>query len=118
MKDGAPFRILSAEVHSSRSHPSDWSSRLNAVAGVGVNTVTTYIVWSHHEPQEGAFDFNSMPLEQWLQSINASGLLAIVRVGPYVTAEFDWGGLPYWLSTKPGLELRTNQTMWLSYVDR
>ena len=118
LKDGDPFRILSAEVHSSRAHPSDWEARLEAVASLGVNSVTTYVVWSHHEPQPGAFDFESMPLVRWLQAINSSGLLAVVRVGPYVTAEFDNGGLPYWLATVPGLELRTNQSLWLSYVDR
>ena len=118
IKDGAPFRILSAEVHSSRAHPSDWASRLAAVAALGVNSVTTYIVWSHHEPQPGIFDFDSMPLVNWLQAINSSGLLAIVRVGPYVTAEFDNGGLPYWVPTVPGIQLRTNQSLWLSFVDR
>jgi hypothetical protein len=59
-----------------------------------------------------------MPLVRWLSAINASGLLAIVRVGPYVTAEYDWGGLPFWLSTVSGLKLRTNSSLWLSFVDR
>lgn len=118
IKDGEPFRILSAEVHSSRSHPFDWDARLASVAALGVNTITTYVVWSHHEPQPGQFDFATMPLARWLAAINASGLLAIARIGPYVTAEFDWGGLPYWLSTIPGMELRTNSSLWLAYVDR
>jgi beta-galactosidase len=118
VKDGAPYKILSAEMHSSRSHPSDWTARLEAIAALGVNTVTTYVVWSHHEPQPAEFDFDTMPLARWLQAINSSGLLAIARIGPYVTAEFDWGGLPYWLATIPGVRLRTNSTPWLSYVDR
>ena len=118
VKDGAPFRVLSADVHSSRAHPSDWNARLAAVAALGVNSVTTYVVWAHHEPLPGVFDFESMPLVRWLQAINASGLLAVVRIGPYVTAEFDFGGLPFWLATVPGIRLRTNQTLWLSYVDR
>lgn len=30
----------------------------------------------------------------------------------------DWGGLPYWLATVPGIRLRTNDTTWLGFVDR
>jgi beta-galactosidase GanA len=118
MKDGEPFRVLSAEMHSSRSHPEDWNTRLATLAALGVNTVTTYIVWSHHEPQPKTFDFDTMPLLRWITAINNSGLLAIVRIGPYVTAELDFGGLPFWLSTIPGLQLRTNTTQWISLVDR
>ena len=120
LRDGAPFRIVSAEIHYQRAHPSDWAARLALLRAGGFNTVTTYVQWSLHEPREGAFDFASPDrnLAAWLEAIQAADLLAIVRVGPYITAELDWGGLPFWLATVPDIRLRTNDTVWLAKVDR
>jgi len=119
LRDGAPFRIVSAEIHYQRAHPADWAARLSLLRAAGFNTVTTYVEWALHEPREGAFDFSSPDrnLAEWLRAIQAADLLAIVRVGPYITAELDWGGLPFWLATVPEIRLRTNDTVWLAKVD-
>ena len=37
---------------------------------------------------------------------------------PYITAELDFGGFPFWLTTVPGIALRTNNTVYLGCVDR
>ena len=107
-------------MHYQRAHPSDWAARLALLRAAGFNTVTTYVEWSLHEPLEGAFDFASADrnLAAWLAAIAAADLLAIVRIGPYITAELDLGGLPFWLTTVPGIQLRTNDTVWLGKVDR
>ena len=107
-------------MHYQRAHPGDWAARLALLRAAGFNTVTTYVEWSLHEPLEGAFDFASADrnLAAWLAAIAAADLLAIVRIGPYITAELDLGGLPFWLTTVPGIQLRTNDTVWLGKVDR
>jgi beta-galactosidase len=118
VKDGAPFVFRSAEVHYTRSHPTDWAARLRALALAGFNAVTTYVHWNAHELQPGAFDFSTQNITAWLQAINDAGLLCILRVGPYVTAELDNGGFPYFLATTPGLVFRTNNSVYLGLVDR
>ena len=120
LRDGAPFRIVSAEIHYQRAHPQDWAARLALLRAAGFNCVTTYVEWSLHEPTEGKFDFSSPDrnLAAWLTAIHAADLLAIVRVGPYITAELDFGGLPFWLAAVPDIKLRTNDTVYLSKVDR
>ena len=119
-RDGVNTTLISAEIHYWRVVPGDWAARLAALRQAGFNAVTTYVLWSLHEPQPGAFDWAPAggDLVAWVRSIQAAGLLAIVRVGPYITAEVDWGGLPFWLATVPTMRLRTNDTVWLRYVDR
>ncbi len=120
MKDGHPFRIISGEIHYWRALPEDWPARLAALKAMGFNTVTTYVNWALHEKSPGAFDFTSygQNLTAWLDAIAAADLLAIVRVGPYITAEVDFGGFPWWLINEPNIELRTMNATYLSLVDR
>ena len=59
MNDGAAFRILSGSVHYWRSHPEDWKDRLQLAKKMGVNTITFYVGWWLHEPEDGTFDFTS-----------------------------------------------------------
>jgi beta-galactosidase len=118
VKDGAPFVFRSAEIHYTRSHPTDWAARLRALVLAGFNTVTTYVHWNAHELQPGLFDFSTQNITAWLRAINDAGLLCILRVGPYVTAELDNGGFPFFLATTPGLVFRTNNSVYLGLVDR
>lgn len=119
LKDGTPFKVISAEIHYFRSHPQDWATRLASLRAAGFNTVTTYVSWAEHEAVQGSFDFASPShnLTAWLSAIAAADLLAIVRVGPYITAELDWGGLPAWLAAQEDIPLRTNDPAWLRLCD-
>ena len=118
VKDGISFTFMSAEIHYSRVHPEDWSTRLRALKLAGYNSVTTYTVWNAHEIRPNEFYFSgSSNLTRWFDAIAEAGLLCILRVGPYVTAELDNGGLPFWLATTPGLVFRTNNSQYLNLVD-
>ena len=120
VKDGKPYRILSGEIHFWRMSPVDWEARLAAVAGMGFNTITVYAHWALSEPEPMAFDFSAgKNISAFIElAWRKFGLHSICRVGPYITAETDFGGLPYWLSNVPGLELRRMNAHYLSYVDR
>jgi len=120
IKDGSPFRIISGSMHCWRSKPSDWRKRMEMAKLMGLNTITTYFNWAMHEKQPGQFDFSGdLDIVKYIQTADELGLLVIARVGPYITAEVDFGGFPYWLANvSGGMELRTTDPTFLYYVDR
>lgn len=111
--DGQEFRVLSGALHYFRVLPEQWRHRLRMLRAMGLNTVETYVPWNLHEPRPG--DFRRMDeLGAFLDAAAQEGLLAIVRPGPYICAEWDNGGLPSWLTG----HLRTHDPEYLSHVDR
>nr|WP_055501180.1 beta-galactosidase family protein [Nonomuraea pusilla] len=111
--DGAEFRVLSGALHYFRVHPEQWGHRLAMLRAMGLNTVETYVPWNLHEPSPGEFR-RLEELGAFLDAAAAEGLLAIVRPGPYICAEWDNGGLPAWLTGRP----RTSDPEYLAHVDR
>lgn len=75
----------------------------------GLNAVTTYVEWSLHNPKDGVYSFEGIgDIEQFIKYAAQEDLLVILRPGPYICAERDMGGFPYWLLTKyPNIKLRT-----------
>lgn len=112
--------ILAGTVNYFRLHPDDWRPRLEALKACGFNTVDTYVAWNYHERVEGQFDFTTLnrDLSRFLSLCGEVGLWVYFRPGPYICNEWDGGGLPAWLSTKPEVELRQNQPAYLRYVTR
>ncbi|KAI9346974.1 glycosyl hydrolases family 35-domain-containing protein [Obelidium mucronatum] len=107
--NGAPELLLTATIHYPRSDPSLWPSLLQRIKLAGNNAIDTYVFWNLHEPEEGAYDFENgianLPL--FLQTAHEAGLYVVLRIGPYVCAEWNFGGFPVWLLKKPGIEFRT-----------
>uniref|UniRef100_A0A8C0UVP8 Beta-galactosidase n=1 Tax=Cyanistes caeruleus TaxID=156563 RepID=A0A8C0UVP8_CYACU len=78
-----------------------------------------YVPWNYHEPQMGTYDFfGGKDLEYFLQLANDTGLLVILRAGPYICAEWDMGGLPAWLLEKKSIVLRSSDSDYLEAVER
>uniref|UniRef100_A0A8C5EH76 Beta-galactosidase-1-like protein 2 n=1 Tax=Gouania willdenowi TaxID=441366 RepID=A0A8C5EH76_GOUWI len=103
-----PFRILGGSIHYFRVPSAYWEDRLMKMKACGLNTLTTYVPWNLHEPQQGVFDFkNQLDLEAYLRLAGRLGLWVILRPGPYICAEWDLGGLPSWLLRDPNMRLRT-----------
>ncbi len=116
--DGKPLRILSGAIHYFRVPPEYWHDRLLKLKACGLNTVETYVPWNLHEPQEGTYDFSGIvDIEKFLQTARELGLFAIVRPGPYICAEWEFGGLPAWLLAKEKMELRCSNPAYLKRVD-
>ncbi len=96
-----------------------WRDRLLRLKRAGFNCVEIYTFWNVHEPRPNEFNFSGdADLNAFLKTVKSLGLYAIVRVGPYVCAEWDSGGYPVWLRFVPGLRVREDNAPFLAAVDR
>jgi beta-galactosidase len=93
--DGQPFVIRSGELHYPRVPREYWRDRMRKMRALGLNTLCTYVFWNLHEPVEGRFDFSGQrDLAAFLRTAQEEGLFVILRPGPYICTEWDFGGLP------------------------
>jgi beta-galactosidase len=116
---GEPFRIISGALHYFRVHPDQWPDRLRKARLMGLNTVETYIPWNLHEPTPGTLDLDGfLDLPRFLSLAQQEGLHVLLRPGPFICAEWDGGGLPYWLTTDPDIRLRSSDPRFTDVVDR
>lgn len=117
LMDGEPYQIISGAIHYFRVPPAYWEDRLKKLKACGFNTVETYTCWNLHERREGEFDFSGLlDLEKFISTAEALELNVIVRPGPYICSEWDFGGLPSWLLSYPHLALRCNDPLYLEKV--
>ena len=115
--DGEPFQDISGAMHYWRIVPEYWEDRLKKLRACGFNTVETYVAWNLHERKEGVFDFSgNLDIVKYIEIAESLGLKVIVRPGPYICSEFDFGGLPSWLLAYPQMHLRCNDPMYLEKV--
>lgn len=111
--------IASAEVDYARIPCEYWEHRLENIRCLGVNTITVKIPWMLHEPQEGTFDFQGMnDVKTFCRIAQEKGLLVWLHLGPYVGAEWDMGGMPWWLLNIDGIRLRSIQKPFMQRVER
>lgn len=119
MLDGQPFRILSGALHYFRIPRFYWDDRLHKARAMGLNTIETYVPWNLHEPQPGAFDFSAgLDVAAFIQAAARHELKVILRPGPYICSEWDFGGLPSWLLRDPQMRVRCAYPSFLQAVDR
>ncbi|MEV6103338.1 beta-galactosidase family protein [Streptomyces sp. NPDC051940] len=114
--DGRPVRLLSGAMHYFRVPEEHWPHRLRMLRAMGLNCVETYVAWNLHEPRPGGYR-DVAALGRFLDAAHAEGLMAIVRPGPYICAEWENGGLPHWLTGPLGRRVRTRDTEYLAAVD-
>lgn len=117
--DGKPLRIISGSFHYFRTHPEQWQDRLERMKAAHVNTVTTYIPWNLHERQRGVYNFtvDGWDIVRFIKLVQKMDLHLIVRPGPYICAEWDFGGLPAWMLHDPNMQIRTSTyTPYLNHV--
>lgn len=101
--------VASGTLHYSRVPRALWRDRLLKFKRAGINCVETYTFWNIHEPKPGQFDFaGDADLGAFLSLAQSLGMVAIVRVGPYYCAEWEFGGYPVWLRNVPDLEVRVD----------
>ncbi|XP_074317084.1 beta-galactosidase 15-like isoform X2 [Silene latifolia] len=101
--------ILSGSIHYPRSTPEMWPDLIRKAKEGGLDAIETYVFWNAHEPKRRQYDFNgNNDLIRFIKTVQDAGLYAILRIGPYTCAEWNYGGFPVWLHNLPGIELRTD----------
>lgn len=116
LRAGLPHQVIAGAIHYFRVHPDQWQDRIRKARLMGLNTIETYVAWNAHEPRRGEWDATGWnDLGRFLDLIQAEGMDAIVRPGPYICAEWHNGGLPNWL-TAGERELRSSEPTYLADV--
>ena len=119
LMDGKEYTIVSGAMHYFRIPRQYWHDRLDKLKQCGFNTVETYTCWNLHEPEEGVFDFSGMlDLGAYIDEAASLGLNVILRPGPYICSEWEFGGLPAWLLSYENIALRCMDERFLSKVRR
>ena len=99
--DGKPFQIRCGEVHFARVPRAYWRHRIKMCKAMGLNTVCAYMFWNYHEMERGQFDFSGeKDVAEFCRIAQEEGMWVLLRPGPYTCAEWEFGGLPWWLLDK------------------
>jgi len=111
--------LISGSIHYFRVPSELWADRLLKAKRAGLNCISTYIAWNFHELQQGQWDFSGdRDVVRFIELAGELGLYVILRPGPYICAEWDFGGLPAWLTTRSGIAYRTNNAAYMHYFDK
>ena len=115
--NGQPFVVKAAEMHYPRIPRPYWEHRIQMCKALGMNTICIYVFWNIHEQREGAFDFtDNNDVAAFCRLAQKNGMYVIVRPGPYVCAEWEMGGLPWWLLKKKDIRLREQDPYFMERV--
>lgn len=118
MLNGNVVSLLSGEMHYARIPHQYWRHRFQMMRAMGLNAVATYVFWNLHEPEPGKWDFSGdKNLAEYIRIAGEEGLMVILRPGPYVCAEWEFGGYPWWLQNVEGMEIRRDNPAFLHYTN-
>ena len=119
LRDGKPIKIISGAVHYFRNMPDTWEDILKKLKALGCNCVETYCAWNMHEKQKGQYDFSrNLDIASFIKLAQREGLMVIVRPGPYICAEWEFGGLPWWIQTNENMEIRCMNKEYIACFDK
>ncbi|XP_050285611.1 beta-galactosidase 1 [Quercus robur] len=101
--------LISGSIHYPRSTPEMWPDLIQKAKEGGLDVIQTYVFWNGHEPQPGKYYFGgNYDLVKFIKLVKQAGLYVHLRIGPYVCAEWNFGGFPIWLKYIPGINFRTD----------
>ncbi|PQQ04921.1 beta-galactosidase 8 [Prunus yedoensis var. nudiflora] len=117
--DGKRRVLVSGSIHYPRSTPEMWPDLIQKSKDGGLDVIETYVFWNFHEPVRGQYDFSGRKdLVQFVKIVAQAGLYVHLRIGPYVCAEWNYGGFPLWLHFIPGIQLRTDNEPFKAEMQR
>ncbi|XP_071158148.1 beta-galactosidase-like isoform X2 [Mytilus edulis] len=118
--DGKPFRYISGSIHYSRIPSYYWKDRLQKMKAAGLNAVQVYVPWNFHEMEENELNFEGdKDLVGFIKQAQEVDLFVVLRAGPYICGEWDFGGFPpYILAKNPNTIFRTMDSTYIKYVDK
>ena len=118
-RDGEEIKIISGAVHYFRNMPDTWRDIFRKMRALGCNCVETYCAWNMHEKVEGKFCFDGiLNLAKFVKIAAQEGLMVIVRPGPYICAEWEFGGLPWWFQQYDDIEIRCANPKYMFFFER
>ncbi|NOT51311.1 MAG: beta-galactosidase [Chitinophagaceae bacterium] len=117
--DGKPIRLISGEMHPARIPKEYWQHRIQMAKAMGCNTIAAYIFWNYHETAPGVFDFKTenRDIAEFIRICQQEKMWVLLRPGPYVCAEWDFGGLPAYLLKIPDIKIRCMDTRYMKAVE-
>ena len=119
IKDGKEIKIISGAVHYFRNMPDTWRDIFKKLRAIGCNCVETYCAWNMHEKKPDEYDFeNNLDIAKFLKIAQEEGLMAIVRPGPYICSEWEFGGLPWWIQADENMEIRCSNKAYIERFDK
>ncbi|MGN7818725.1 glycoside hydrolase family 35 protein [Chitinophaga sp. 22536] len=118
--DGKPFQMISGEMHPARIPHEYWRHRIKMTKAMGCNTIAAYVFWNYHEQTKGQFDFSTgnHNIAEFIRIAQEEGMWVILRPGPYVCAEWEFGGLPPYLLQTPDIKVRCMDPRYMEAVTR
>ena len=118
--DGKPFQIISGEMHPARIPREYWRNRIQMAKAMGCNTIAVYVFWNYLETSQGKWDFSSenRDVAGFIKICKEEGMWVLLRPGPYVCAEWDFGGLPSYLLQTPDIKIRCMDATYMAAVTR
>jgi len=118
--DGKPYQMISGEIHPARIPVEYWRHRIQMAKAMGCNTIAAYIFWNYHETEPGVFDFQTgnHNIQHFIRLVQEEGMFLMLRPGPYVCAEWDFGGLPAYLLGIPDIKVRCMDPRYTQAVER
>jgi beta-galactosidase len=117
--DGKHFEIRCGEVHAARVPEEYWRHRLQMAKAMGLNTVCAYLFWNMHEPRPGEFNWSGRAdIAKFCKIAQEEGLWVVLRPGPYACAEWEMGGLPWWLLKDDDIKLRSTDPEFIAPAKR
>lgn len=115
--DGQRKIVFSGSIHYPRSTPEMWPSLIAKAKEGGLDAIETYVFWNVHEPQPGHYDFSGgHDIVRFIKEVQAQGLYACLRIGPFIQSEWSYGGLPFWLHDIPGIVFRSDNEPFKVYM--
>ncbi|CAK9176801.1 unnamed protein product [Ilex paraguariensis] len=117
--DGKRRVLQSGSIHYPRSTPEVWPELIRKSKEGGLDVIETYVFWNYHEPVRGQYYFEDrFDLVRFVKTVQEAGLFVHLRIGPYVCAEWNYGGFPMWLHFIPGIQFRTTNDPFKEEMER
>ncbi|KAI4307247.1 hypothetical protein L6164_030453 [Bauhinia variegata] len=111
--------LFSGSIHYPRSTPEMWPDLISKAKEGGLDGIESYVFWNLHEPKQGQFDFSGRrDLVRFIKEIQAQGLYATLRIGPFIESEWTYGGFPVWLHDVPGIVFRSDNEAFKYHMQR
>ncbi|KAG9445334.1 hypothetical protein H6P81_016674 [Aristolochia fimbriata] len=115
--DGQRKLLISASIHYPRSVPGMWPGLVATAKEGGVDVIETYVFWNGHELSPGNYYFGGRyDLVKFAKIVQRANMYLILRIGPFVAAEWNFGGVPVWLHYISGTVFRTDNDSWKSHM--